>query len=56
MDETYGTYLDDECFDYHDYEDADYDTDDDTEDYTDDDTKDDTAKLSYAELSCGKLN
>ena len=34
MDETYGTYVDDECFDIHDY-------DDDTEDDTDDDTQDD---------------
>ena len=35
MDETYGTYVDDECFGIHDYED---DTDHDTDDYTDDDT------------------
>ena len=33
MDETYGTYVDDECFDIHDY-------DDDTNDHTDDDTDD----------------
>ena len=39
MDETYGTYVDDECFDIHDYDD---DTDDDTGDDTDDDTNDDT--------------
>ena len=35
MDETYGTYVDDECFDIHDYDD---DTDHDTDDDTDDDT------------------
>ena len=28
MDETYGTYVDDECFDIHDYDDTDDDTDD----------------------------
>ena len=39
MDETYGTYVDDECFDNHDYDD---DTDDETEDGTNDDTNDDT--------------
>ena len=33
MDETYGTHIDDECFDNHDY-------DDDTHDDTDDDTDD----------------
>ena len=37
MDETYGTYVDDECFDIHDYDD---DTDDDTNDDADDDTDD----------------
>ena len=37
MDETYGTYVDDECFDIHDYDD---DTDLDTDDYTDDDIDD----------------
>ena len=37
MDETYGTYVDDECFDIHNYDDTDHDTDDDTEDDTDDD-------------------
>ena len=43
MDETYGTYVDDECFDIHDYvDDTDYDTDDDTDDDADDDTNDDT--------------
>ena len=37
--DTYGTYVDDECFDIHDYDD---DTDHDTDDDTDDDTYDDT--------------
>ena len=42
MDETYGTYVDDECFDIHDYDDdTDHDTDDDTDNDTDDDTNDD---------------
>ena len=37
MDETYGTYVDDECFDIHDYDDdTDHDTDDDTDVDTDD--------------------
>mgnify|MGYP007015951195 CR=1 FL=1 len=41
MDETYGTYADDECFDFHDYDvDTDHDTDD-TGDDTDDDDDDD---------------
>ena len=41
MDETYGTYVDDECFDIHDYDDyTDHDTDDDTNDDADDDTDD----------------
>ena len=48
MDETYGTYVDDECFDIHDDDDDDddtnhhihHDTDDDTNDNTDDDTDD----------------
>ena len=40
MDETYGTYVDDECFEIHDYDDTDHDTDDDTNDDTDDDTDD----------------
>ena len=41
MDETYGTYVDDECFDIHDYDDGTDDgTDDDTDDGTDDDTDD----------------
>ena len=43
MDETYGTYVDDACFDIHDYDDdTDRDTADDTDDDTDDDTNDDT--------------
>ena len=41
MDETYGTYVDDECFNIHgDDDDTDHDTDDDTDDdadYDDDD-------------------
>ena len=42
-DETYGTYVNDECFDIHDYDDdTDHDTDDDAGDDTDDDTNDDT--------------
>ena len=37
MDETYGTYVDDECFAIHDYDDdTDHDTDDDTNDDADD--------------------
>ena len=43
MDETYGTYVDDACFDIHDYDDdTDQDIDDGTDDDTDDDTNDDT--------------
>ena len=43
MDENYGTYVDDECFDIHDYDDdTDHDTDDDVDDDTDDDTDDET--------------
>ena len=43
MDEAYGTYVDDECFDIHDYDDdTGHDTDDDTDDDTSDDTNDDT--------------
>ena len=43
MDETCGTYVDDECFDILDYDDdTDDDTDDDNDDDTDDDTNDDT--------------
>ena len=42
MDETYGTYVDDACFEIHDYDDdTDHDTDDDTDDDADDDTNDD---------------
>ena len=42
-DETYGAYVDDECFDIHDYDDdTDHDTDNDTDDDTDDDTNGDT--------------
>ena len=41
MDQTYGTYVGDKCFDIHDYDDdTDHDTDDDTNDDTDDDTGD----------------
>ena len=43
MDETYGTYVDDECLDIHDFDDdTEHDTDDDTDDDPDDDTNDDT--------------
>ena len=43
MDETYGTYVDDECFDIHDYDDVTaHDTEDDADDDADDDTNDDT--------------
>ena len=43
MDETYGTYGDDECLCILDYDDnTDHDTDDDTDDDTNDDTNDDT--------------
>ena len=43
MDEAYGTYVADVCFDIGDYaDDPDHDTDDDTGDNTDDDTGDDT--------------
>ena len=44
MDETYGTYVDDECFDIHDYDDDD--TDLDADDDADGDTDDDTDKTS----------
>ena len=37
MDETYGNYIDDVCFDIHDYDDTAHDTDDDTGDDTGDD-------------------
>ena len=42
MDETYGTYVDDDCRDIHGYDDTDHNTGDDTDDDTDDDTNDDT--------------
>ena len=43
MDETYCTYVDDERFDIHDYDNnTDHDTDDDADDDTDDDIDDDT--------------
>ena len=43
MDEIYGTYVDDECLDIHDYDDdTDHDTDDDTDEDTDDNANDDT--------------
>ena len=43
MGETYGTYVDGECFDIHvDDGDTDHNTDDDTDEDTDDDTNDDT--------------
>ena len=43
MDENYGTYVGDACFDIHDSDhDTDHDTEDDTDDDTDDDTNDDT--------------
>ena len=42
MDKTYGTYVDDECFDIHDYDDdTGHDTDDDTDDDANDDINDD---------------
>ena len=41
MDEPDSTYVDDECFDIHGYDDADHGTDDDTDEDTDDDTNDD---------------
>ena len=42
MDETYGTYIDDGCFDIHDYDDTGHVTDDDNDGDADDDTNDDT--------------
>ena len=43
MDETYGTYVDDECFDIHDYDDdTDHDTVDEADSGANDDTHDDT--------------
>ena len=45
MDETYGTYVDVECFDIHDYDDdTDHDTDHDTDDDADGDTDTDDAE------------
>ena len=44
IDETYGTYVDDECFGIHDYDDdTGHDTDDDNDDDTDGDTDTDDA-------------
>ena len=49
MDETYGTYVDDKCFDIHDYDDdTDHDTDDDTNDDADDDTDDGGRRNLYS--------
>ena len=45
MDESYGSYVDDEYCDKHDYDDTDADTDDDIDDDTDDDN--DHEKDSY---------
>ena len=42
MDKAFGTYVDDACFDIHDYHDAGQDTDDDTDDDTNVDADDDT--------------
>ena len=51
MDETYGTYADDGCFDVHDYDDdTDYDTDDDT----DDDAIDVTTGDTDEDPDCGR--
>ena len=48
MYETYGTYVDVECFDINDYDDGtDHDTDDDTDDDTEDDTNDDAENRFY---------
>ena len=51
MDDTYGTYVDDKCFDSHDYDD---DTDEDTDDDTDEDTDDDTDDATD-DGGCGNL-
>ena len=40
LDGSYGAYVEDACFDLHDYDDTAYDTDDDTNDDTDDDADD----------------
>ena len=50
MGETYGTYVDDECFDIHDYDDDTDVTEDDTDDDTADDTDDDTDDGGRANL------
>ena len=42
MDEVYGTYVDDECFDINDYDDTGNDTDNNNNDDTNDETDDDT--------------
>ena len=53
MDETYGTYVDDECFDIHDYDDdTDHDTDDDIDEATDDDPNDDDPQHLENLASC----
>ena len=52
MDETYGTYVDDECFDIHDYDD---DSDKDTEEGTDDDI-DDASNSDDNDSDTVKLN
>ena len=52
MDETYGTYVDDECFDNNDYNgDTDHDTDDDTDDEIDEVVKKSGARQIYAPRS-----
>ena len=61
MDETHGTYFDDNCFDIHDYDDnTDHDTDDVTDDNTDDDTNDDTDDGGrgnlYPTYECSRIN
>ena len=54
MDETYGTYVDDECFDIHDYDDdTDHDTDDDTDDDNDDDPDDVFSDDTYDDTDDG---
>ena len=54
MDEPYGTYVDAECVDIHEYDDdTDHDTDDDTDNDTDDDTNDDTDDDAD---DCGRRN
>ena len=53
MDETYGNYVGDACFDFHDYDDAGHDTDDDADDDTADNTNDDTGGNAD---DCGRGN